>query len=457
MKVTMKNLGTLKQAEISLGDLTISCGENNSGKTYAAHVLYDFLNLAFDMIECPVSDAQIEHLLTDRTLTIGLGVCVEIAQSIVDKACEKYTKRIGLVIADFDGMLDRSEFHVRIRTPDMLSRKLDLSQSMDGGVVLTYFKRKGEDSITFGVNEIASTAPKEIRDQLKHWISRAVGNVVFFDVFPTPLISSSDRTGTIVFRDDFFLVQKFLHDRRDAMDSNATDREIYYKSYHRHPRAISDNVAFICQLNSIAEKGPFLAKKRPDILEEFEEIIGGTWEINQYGDPYYTPKGKNVTLRSNQCSGAVRSLLHLGLYLRHVVCRTDLLMIDEPELNLHPATQRRIARLLARLVNLGVKVFITTHSDYIIKELNTLIMLNQDKPHLKSVAQEYGYRQDELIDANKVKAYMTKKEGDGYTLAEARVNQEFGIEARSFDDTMDEMKKIQRDIAWGPSKTREGH
>ena len=58
-------------------------------------------------------------------------------------------------------------------------------------------------------------------------------------------------------------------------------------------------------------------------------------------------------------------------------------MIDEPELNLHPDNQRRIARLLARLVNLGIKVFITTHSSYIIKELNTLIMLNRDEPHLK--------------------------------------------------------------------------
>jgi broad-specificity NMP kinase len=43
-------------------------------------------------------------------------------------------------------------------------------------------------------------------------------------------------------------------------------------------------------------------------------------------------------------------------------------------------------------VNLGVKVFITTHSDYIVKELNTLIMLNHNTPHLKRVAEENGYQ-----------------------------------------------------------------
>ena len=115
-------------------------------------------------------------------------------------------------------------------------------------------------------------------------------------------------------------------------------------------------------------------------------------------------------------------------------------MVDEPELNLHPANQRRIARLFARLVNLGVKVFITTHSDYIVKELNTLIMLNHDKPHLKRIAEENGYQQSELIRSDQVKVYMAqealvpleagqKRRRRGLTLVEADVDPVLGIEA----------------------------
>ena len=135
-------------------------------------------------------------------------------------------------------------------------------------------------------------------------------------------------------------------------------------------------------------------------------------------------------------------------------------MVDEPELNLHPANQRRIARLFARLVNLGVKVFITTHSDYIVKELNTLIMLNHDKPHLKRIAEENGYRQSELIRSDQVKVYMAqealvpleegqKKRRRGLTLVPADVDPVLGIEAPSFDETIDEMNRIQSDIVWG--------
>ena len=73
-----------------------------------------------------------------------------------------------------------------------------------------------------------------------------------------------------------------------------------------------------------------------------------------------------------ESSGAVRSLLEIGFYLRHVAQRGDLLMVDEPELNLHPENQRRVARLFVCLISLGIRVFITTHSDYIVKEFNTL-------------------------------------------------------------------------------------
>ena len=135
-------------------------------------------------------------------------------------------------------------------------------------------------------------------------------------------------------------------------------------------------------------------------------------------------------------------------------------MVDEPELSLHPENQRRIARLFARLVNIGVKVFITTHSDYIVKELNTLIMLNHDKPHLKRVAEENGYQESELINADQVKVYVAeeklmpleegqKRRRRGHTLVPADIDPEFGIEVGSFDETIDEMNRIQKDIVWG--------
>ena len=161
----------------------------------------------------------------------------------------------------------------------------------------------------------------------------------------------------------------------------------------------------------------------------------------------------------DESSSAVRSLLDIGFYLKHVAKVDDLLMVDEPELNLHPENQRRIARLFARLINLGVKVFITTHSDYIIKELNTLIMLNHDKPHLRRIAEKEGYKLEELISADQIKVYiaesaLVKRDGSQrktccQTLVPADIDPELGIEARSFDTTIEAMNRIQEEIIWG--------
>jgi wobble nucleotide-excising tRNase len=232
------------------------------------------------------------------------------------------------------------------------------------------------------------------------------------------------------------------------------------RTVQRYPLPVDTNVDFVRELEYVTRKQSFIAKEHPEVLVDFADIIGGDYTITQDNLLYYTPKGTQDKLTMVESSSAVRSLLDLGFYLRHVARKGDLLMVDEPELNLHPENQRRIARLFARLVNLGVKVFITTHSDYIVKELNTLIMLNHDKPHLKRIAEDNGYRQSELIRSDQVKVYMTqeilvpleegqKRRRRGLTLVEADVDPVLGIEAPSFDETIDEMNSIQADIVWG--------
>ncbi len=101
----------------------------------------------------------------------------------------------------------------------------------------------------------------------------------------------------------------------------------------------------------------------------------------------------------------------------------------------------------------------TTHSDYIVKELNTLIMLNHDKAHLKRIMENESYKLDEMLSANKVKVYIAeealvmldggKRKAHCQTLTPADIDPALGIEARSFDTTIEDMNRIQEEIVWG--------
>ena len=241
-------------------------------------------------------------------------------------------------------------------------------------------------------------------------------------------------------------------------DKNIDPIELLLKEYQDYALPVKANVDFTRQLETVARRSSFVAEKYHEVLSNFADIIGGEYTVTRNDELCYVPKGKRVKLSMDESSSAVRSLLDIGFYLRHVAQPGDLLMVDEPELNLHPENQRRVARLFARLVNLGVKIFITTHSDYIIKELNTLIMLKHGKPHLKRIAEKRAiWRRTSLAD--KIKVYIAEEASlllDGnknkskcQTLIPADISQEFGIEARSFDTTIETMNRIQEEIVWG--------
>ena len=456
LTVQLKNIGILKQAEFSLGDLTIICGENNTGKTYAACALYGFLNSWRKFIRFPISNAQIQRALTEP-------VKIDLAQAtdhMLTEACKKYTEQLDKIFAASEGTFQNSEFRLVTDEIDLRNKKFNsiLTNLQNPAFIFAKDKRSEEVILTSRIRE---EQEREIdTDSVKSAIDFIILDDIFSDSLPKPFIFSAERTGVAVFRKEFSFARDLLLREMSQTGKNMDPRELLFKAYQSYSTPIEDNVNFTRQLEDIAKRKSFIAKEHPEILDDFADIVGGTYAITSNDQLYYIPKGTRLKLTMVESSSTVRSLLDLSFYLSCIAQKGDLLMVDEPELSLHPENQRRIARLFARLANLGVKVFITTHSDYIVKELNTLIMLNHDKPHLKRIAEENGYQDSELINANQVKLYVAekalipleeeqKRRKRGHTLVPADIDPEFGIEVGSFDKTIDAMNKIQRNIVWG--------
>lgn len=463
LTVRLKNIGILKQAEFSLGDLTLICGENNTGKTYAAYALYGFLRFWQDLIQFPINDAQILRLFTEGT-PIKINLSQKTGQ-LLSTMCQNYTNRLDSVFAAPEGTFQDGEFCVLTNDRDIRDTR-ELHSRVEHPQ-LSYFivskhKQSDEIVITVGEKDPEVTIDSALIKITKQMIDKIIAAIIFWEVFPNPFISTAERTGITTFRKELDSAwnRRFAEIRISQSDPNPDPRELLFKPLQNYPSSIEANMEWTRRLEEIAKNKSFIAKEHREVLDDFTDLVGGTYAITQNDLLSYIPKGTKIKLTMDQSSSAVRSLLDLGFYLRCIAQKGDLLMIDEPELSLHPENQRRIARLFARLVNLGVKVFITTHSDYIIKELNTLIMLNHDKPHLKRIAEENGYRDNELINVDQVKVYIAEKallpleEGQkrrrrGHTLVPAKIHPELGIGVSSFDKTIDDMNRIQDDIVWG--------
>ena len=112
-------------------------------------------------------------------------------------------------------------------------------------------------------------------------------------------------------------------------------------------------------------------------------------------------------------------------------------MIDEPELNLHPKNQILLARLFALLANAEIKIFITTHSDYIVRELSNCIMLSNLTDQAIQKLKNRGYCKEYKLNSDKIKAYVAKNIKGKNTLEKVNITQKQGIFMETFDEAIE--------------------
>lgn len=460
MRVRLKNLGPLKQAQFELGDMTIICGPNNTGKTYATYALFGFLSFWKEAFSIDVAGNSVQELMAEGATELDLNDYINDAEAILHKGCEEYTKQLPRVFASSEKYFTDTSFLIDIAQGDIQPKQsFELTMGTAKTKLITILKQPPDPKV-----HISLLVKKNERKVPNALISEVIGDaikeILFGHLFPNTFIASAERTGAAIFRKELNFARNRLLEEIGTLEKELNPFELLTKVYSDYALPVRKNVDFTRQLEDVAKKESFIATQHSELLADFKDIIGGEYTVTRNDELFFIPRvNKRLKLTMDESSSAVRSLLDVGFYLRHVAQPGDLFVIDEPELNLHPENQRRIARLLARLVNLGIKIFMTTHSDYIIKELNTLMMLNHDRAHLRRIMENEGYKADEMLSTNKVKVYIAeealvmldggKRKTRCNTLTPADIHPEMGIEARSFDKTIEDMNRVQEEIVWG--------
>ena len=193
----------------------------------------------------------------------------------------------------------------------------------------------------------------------------------------------------------------------------------------------------------------FLNLKKDENLEKvfdfinkkiiFGDIIEEKSEEN-YTQFFLKPKTSNNNIEMHLASSSVVELLPLIIFLKHFnSLKGKFLVIEEPEAHFHPKSQIEIARLLVMLVNLGAKVLITTHSDYILNEINNCIKLNNvETEKQEEYLNELELPEEIIIEKERVKAYLFKEKDKKVEVSELEIDN-YGISNENFDDVLDEL------------------
>ena len=142
-------------------------------------------------------------------------------------------------------------------------------------------------------------------------------------------------------------------------------------------------------------------------------------------------------------STSIHEMALLSIYLKYVVKKDDLLIIEEPEAHLHPKNQRILVKYIVRAVNNGLKVMLTTHSDYVIEQFNNFIRLHRiDSTGLD----EFDYTHEEVLYHEDISIYTFKKASKKQFIAEKLDINETGFDEETFtpisEELYDESDKI---------------
>ncbi len=107
-------------------------------------------------------------------------------------------------------------------------------------------------------------------------------------------------------------------------------------------------------------------------------------DMGRYPQVDYVPRGWDQGMGLTNAAASVSELAPLVLYLKNVVRVGETLIVEEPETNLHPAMQVELIRVLADAVRQGLRLIITTHSEWILEESANLVRLAELPPEARS-------------------------------------------------------------------------
>jgi len=357
-RLTVQDFGPVKSADIHVGDLTVLMGPQSSGKTYLAVLIHGLQRAIpqsvhfalFSGVTETLREAGIIGLVPKETLESKLA---ELNGSVVARLHELLTRQLSGL---FSSLL-RSNFE--FASPGDLIR--DGAKSASIAVEFSVGKRRvGQFSFTFGRDGEPAVAAR-IEQQWIQELGSSFENLV--------IVGSGGASGQGPW--PFAIGSNFVPAERVLLLPVFSQFLNLILALYRNV-LIPGNVP-----GMIGQPAPELRQTLFDYLQDVNGVlnvagdillpISGTLKVRNRTVVYADTK-RSVDLPLARASSGVAQLA--GLYLISERTGDNLLVIEEPEINLHLDAQLPVGDYLASIpMTKGRPVVMTTHSQHLVERL----------------------------------------------------------------------------------------
>lgn len=424
VNISVKNFGPIEAAEIDLRPLTVFVGESNTGKTYFATLIYALHRRFWGFSQLPWAESIAAHYglifsSRDRYCQSDLQETVQEMLENIEKlnTPERPFKFSDLpqevrTVLDF-GPIDLDDF----------TNDLEWCFDLEDVSKLIRFTGNNDNEMEVSLQVSESN---ETCWELKIRATGSTNPTITGNINPDMVLFKAERKTEIR---EISQIESYL---RTLVVNRLPESKLYYLPAARSGVMQSRDVLATALIKRATRIGldrfpkvstfsgmiaDFLEqiviyKERDETSEDISrvaeqlemELLEGKIEVKRaapeaYPEFLYRPNESEKALRMSHSSAMVSELAPLVLYLRGIVRQGDLLIIEEPESHLHPDLQTKIAYILARLVRAGVRVMITTHSNWLIQQIGNLIREGELRKQGEQTSETADYIKAEEVGA----------------------------------------------------------
>lgn len=442
-KIIINNFGAIKYAEIEVKKILVLIGEQASGKSTIAKLIYFFKTIQEDLFSQIYRDKQNQSL--------------DINSDILPPIQQKFYNFFGPTnnLPDFE-----ITFYYSFNENKFLKLSNDENKKMKISPIDTFINEKFTilaSDIKFklrqeylNINKNRNIQPLINEEEKIKYAQQLYDllNDLFQNKQRDLLFIVAGRSATVAYPSLFDNLKQNIPIDNYERSSKTLDEMLLEKFIEKFVR-VKDIFRkfrnFEGLIESYSENN--IKEKLYQVKNKIDKILKGEYRIDDLGEKIlFNKETEEYIYLSNTSSGQQESIRILQDIFLNILDNTKVLRIlEEPEAHLFPLAQKQLIELLALMINQNNdnQLIITTHSPYVLTVFNNLLFANRVVEKNPSTQSEVAQiiPQDSWLSAKDFSAYSLGNQSvsEDTKYCEPIFNQEKGTIQQNYLDTVSEI------------------
>lgn len=366
MELTLKNIGKIHDSTVEINGITVIAGQNNTGKSTVGRALFAMFNGFFNLSQ-KIADERIESIANIFAMVTKIPFFAK-NNALINQIKEKFNSHKD----DFLNSDITSQRHEVVEILETIDENLTYSE-------------EELDNIIYEIKERLEITDDTLRKKILKNIfdiefNRQICNIFSDDIAEIELKIKRDSLHVTITPDDDIAV---VNNANLSIGTEAI--------YIDDPFVLDEKISlFLSRLGKYPNHQIHLRLKLYETKEDvnlLDEIITDD-KINMIYDKlasfcsgiitrdkrlglFYNKKGTDKKLNVRNLSAGNKTFVILKILLTNdIIKKNGVIILDEPEIHLHPEWQLVFAEIIVLLHKyFGLHILLTTHSPYFLNAL----------------------------------------------------------------------------------------